>query len=196
MDPVLFYSVFNLNQLDSPCHIIFRLKRNLIDEIHELNMEMEEILCEFGLFDTEDGDYDVSVLKRRFKLLQQKLRWSKDYRAIFNKVIETEDDYYAIDNVIQGWLYVYMDPELWCELKEDNGIEYCVDDDKYRPIEKYIGTTYEFMDEILMPYHQNNTKYKPRDYTPVITLDKHIMNTTYEEFMKRNDISSNINMCI
>jgi hypothetical protein len=167
--------------------MIFKFKRNVIDEIHEMNMEMEMILCKFKTDSKGYSEFDETIFERRYKLLQQKLRWSKDYRAIFNKVIETQDDYDAIADVMDSWLYVYMDPELWCELKEDNGNEYYLDGENCHYLEKYMGTTKEVMDELL--YYDEHTKYKPRDYTPVITLDKHIMNTPYEEFRGHHGFS-------
>ena len=184
MDPVLFYSVFNFNQLDSPCHTIFRAKRNCLDKAHEEHIRVEEVIC--NKYKNNTG----KKLKRRFELEQLKLKWYPSYREKYNKVLLYFDDLEEIETLLgMGTLGNYVDQTRHMELDLTNSpYKYIVDNPDFVGIEKYFSTSKDYEDLGMCgsdsDSDEEEEEFVPRDYTPEITLATFLINIDANQYLR------------
>ena len=106
MKPSLFYDVFNLNQVDSPCHMIFKKKKYILDlDVAEKNFEKAKADFIDAVNEVKKLDFNIPLniyLENHNSILQMirvdRLEKVKEQvKRCADRFLETKEIYLSFD---------------------------------------------------------------------------------------------------
>jgi len=168
----LFYSVFNLNQLNSPMYLVFKHKREYLDTIYGEILESGYIHCceKMESLEPYEEEEVYKWAKCLFKCAKLLLKWDPSLREFLQKPLRNTDDFEIFEKFCKR-LGISVFAEIFDTEEETIGYDECGPNDGW--LESYVNVQPDGSEENFN-----------RKQIANLTLDEVILTTTFYQFNK------------